>query len=429
MTSNSLGEFYSIPDRWQLHSGGCVHVSWKCDRHAIIEIGEAGNLDLKGLCLSNLYGVNDYFDRQTKLDPLLATGVIDQLYQAALQPEPPKFNRNCWYNFIAVMTAKAARHIWQKIPPAKQSEELFHRLITPTLSVQTLLAGFNPQHQPDLLVGLHAWTYKVVKYNTYADIRANGDPYFGLSNLGIVARSSYKSMRIAMAGNIDSTYMELYISICKVFKTYLGRSKVSANKVELSHWQAILAELKLMEIEILIDELQGSIDRVGNLVRADSTPPIDSYDDTTRCIAIGDLASSQLDAILPTFDEPDPILGELLEIVDRFINSLSTEVNKIVFLRHARKLKQREIGEFIAKDAIGIEWEQLSQSDIDKLIHNHGSRACRQLQRVYSNLLDRVYTEMENSNGLQGNKNSLAIDAAKHLIEQYYLQTQSSNLT
>lgn len=429
MTSNSLGEFYTIPDRWQLHSGGCVHVSWKCDRHAIIEIGEAGDLDLNGLCRSNLYAVNDYFDRQIKLDPQLVTAIVDRLYQAALAPAPPRFNRNCWYNFIAAMTAKAACHIWQKIPPSKQSQELFHRLITPTLSVQTLLAGFNPQHQLNLLVGLQAWTYKVVKYNTYADIRANGDPYFGLSNLGIVARSSCKSMRMAMAGNIASTHIELYITICKVFKNYLGRSKVSANKVELNHWQAILAELQSMQIEISIDELRGWIDRVGNLVRADSTPIVDSYDDITRPSGIGSLATSPINSIDSIVDEPEPSLGELLEIVDLFVNSLNPSAQQIVFLRHARKLKQREIGEYIAREKVVINWEQLTQSEIDKLIHTHGSAACKQLQKVYSNLLDRVYAEIQHPNDLQGDKNSLAIDAAKQLLEQYYLQSRSSKLT
>jgi hypothetical protein len=437
MTSKSLAQFYTILDRWQILSGGRIHVSWKCDRDAIIEICQAGDLNLNGLCRSNLAAVNDYFDRQIALDPELVTVVVNQLYQAALAPDPPRFNRNCWYNYIATMTVKAARHIWQKIPPAKQSEELFHRLITPTLNVEDLLAGFDPQYQTNLFVGLEAWTYKVVKYNTYADVRANGDPYFGLSNLGIVARSSYKSMRIAMAGNIAATHIELYLSICKVFKDYLGRSKVSANQVELNHWQLILAELQSMQIEISIDELRGWIDRVGNLLRADSTPIINSYDDANRLstlhldsatlipqapdpILADRLSTLRADFIIPILDEPDPILGELSIVVARFINDLPRKDRDIAFLRHAKKLKQREIGEFIAKEIKGLDWELIPAVERDKLIHNYGAAACKKLQRIYSDLLDLIHSNIQHPEQKPPDKNSIAIEAIKQILEQYF---------
>ena len=414
MTSNSLAQFYTIPDRWQFTAGRRVHLSWKCDRDAIVEICQAGDLNLNGLARSNLSAINDYLDRQIALDPQLVTIIVDRLYQAALDPEPPQFNRNCWYNFIAAMTAKVACHIWQKIPPSIQSPELFDRLITPKLSVEDLLAGFDPQYQPNLFAGLQAWTYKVVKYKTYKDIRDKGDPYFGLSNLGIVARSSYKSMRIAMAGNIASTHLDLYLSVCKVFKHYLGKSKVSANQVKLDDWQAILAELRSIQIEISIDELRGWIDRVGNLIRADSTLIISSYDDTDR------LSTLQVDFVAPISSEPDPLLGELSILVARFINDLPRKDRDIAFLRHAKKLKQREIGEFIAKEIKGLDWELLPAVERDKLIHNYGATSCKKLQKIYSNLLDLIHTNIPHPDQKQPTKNSIAIEAIKQILEQYF---------
>jgi hypothetical protein len=423
MTTNYLSIFYTVPDRWQLHQSGSVHVSWKCDPDAIIDISEAGNLDLSGLSKTNLDDVNTYFDRQISTKSELITVVADNLYWSALAQQQPLQN-NCWYNFIAAMTLKAACHTWRKIPPSKQSEELFERLVTPTLSISDLLTGFDPQYQPNLLVGLHAWTYKVVRYNSYAEIRANGDPYFGLSNLGIVSRSSYRTMRTALNGNIVTDRVESLISICKVFKSYLERSKVSVNKLELTDWQHIIAEMRAMSIEMSIDELRGWIDRVGSLIRSYSTLRIDSYDDSDQPISIRSLASecgncgsSYPD---PYIDESQQILGQLFIIIDLFVSNLADSNQQILILRHYHKLKQREIGERIAKDLSIRPWSEISQTDIERLIHNYGSKACKTLQKIYSELLEYIHTQVPHPDGGKSSKNSLAIDGVKQLLEEYF---------
>jgi hypothetical protein len=231
MTINPLSIFYRSLDRWQIHPSGSVHISWKCDPKAVLAVCQAGNLDLGGVSRSNLELVNTYFDRlgETQSSQVLITTIVDNLYRwrkarsngkSALTQSSLDSN-NCWFNWIGAMTAKAACHIWRKIPSSQQSPELFERLVTPTLSVRDLLAGFDPQYQPDLFVGLQAWTYRVVRYHAYTSLRANGYPYFGLSNLGIVARASYKQMRMALVANIVPAQLELDISICKVFKNYL----------------------------------------------------------------------------------------------------------------------------------------------------------------------------------------------------------------
>jgi hypothetical protein len=403
MPLNPLSIFYSVPDRWQLHPSGYLHISWKCDPDAITAINRAGGFGIAGVSVVNFQEVNSYFDRLLSTDPLLTTVVVDSLYQAALS-QPKLALNNCWFNFITAMTFKSANHTWNKIPRLQQSEELFDRLIAPTLSIESLLAGFDPQYHPNLLVGLQAWTYKVVRYNSFTNLRSNGSPYFGLSNFGVVSRSSYKLIRMALVGNVTAERVERYLSICKIFKNYLTRSKVGTNKLELNNWQEILVEIKSTSMEISVEELQGIVDRVGNLIRAHASPIIDRYDDPARSISIDryhHLAETDI-------DESPQLFGQLFMIIDQFINNLPIEAQKIIALRHQQRLTQTDIATIVAQDQ---------------------SKISRQLGRDYLALLDLIHSQVPHPDGATAQKNSQSIDAIKQLIEQYFCQNNSSILT
>ncbi len=445
MTINPFSIFYRSIDRCQVHPSGSVQISWKCDPKAVLAICQAGNLDLGGVSRSNLDLVDTYFDTlgETQSSQVLITTIVDNLYrwrkarsngESALIQSPLDSN-NCWFNWIGAMTAKAACHIWRKIPNAQQSAELFERLITPTLSVQDLLAGFDPQYQPDLFVGLQGWTYQVVKYHAYTNLRANGHPYFGLSNLGIVARSSYKQMRVALVANIVPAQLELDISICKVFKNYLERSKVSANRLGLNDWQEILTAVQAISINLTIAELGSRIDRVGSLIRAAASPLVHSYDDLSQSISIDLYASSPLLDI----DESVQILGQLFTIIDRFINNLPAEYQKIVMLYHHQHLKQKEVAALIAQDRFALvrskdsemsrSWAELSLTEITKLTNNYQTKVSRKLGDIYLDLLDNIYTQISHPEGKAADRNSLAIEAVKQLLEQYFRQANSTRIT
>jgi hypothetical protein len=458
MTINPLSIFYRSIDRWQLHPSGSVQISWKCDPAAVLTISQAGNLDLAGVSRSNLDLVNTYFDRLLIFDELgesqssqeLMTKIVDNLYrwrslsngESALAQSSLDSN-NCWFNWIGAMTVKAACHIWRKIPSSQQSAELFERLVTPTLSVQDLLAGFDPQYQPNLFVGLQGWTYRVVKYHAYTNLRANGHPYFGLSNLGIVARSSYKQMRVALVANIVPEQLELDISICKVFKNYLERSKVSANKLGLADWQEILAAVQAISlaeplqrrIDVTIAELGSRIDRVGSLIRAAASPVVHSYDDRSQSISLDRYASLPA----PDIDESAQILGQLFTTIDRFINNLPAASQKIVMLYHHQHLKQKDVAALIAQDRFALarskdgeiskSWAELSPTEITKLTNNYQTKVSRKLGDIYLDLLDNIYTQISHPEGKAANRNSLAIAAIKQLLEQYFRQANSTRIT
>ena len=403
MPINPLSLFYSVPVQWELDASGYVHLLWKCDRVAMRGICQAGNFDLAEIPLADLHQVNIYVDRLLVANPELITVAIDSLYKVALAPAPA-LHHNCWFNFITSMTVKAAQHTWNKIPRSQQSEELFERLITPTVSIQQLLTGFNPKYHPNLLVGLQAWTYKVVKYNSYADLRANGHPYFGLSNFGIVSRSSHTLIRKALLGKIVPTQFESYVSISKVFKNYLARSGISVDKLKSDDWQAILVEVHSLSIKIAIEELQGIVDRVGMLIRADRTQIIEKYDDREGSIPIDRYISTPP----PDFEESQQLFGQLLMLVDGFINSLPVETQQIVKLRHHQKLTQADISKIFPKD----------QSAISRL-----------LGKIYLKLLDLIHSQVSHPDSGKPQRNSLSIQAAAQLLEYYFKQKYPAKIT
>jgi hypothetical protein len=450
MTINPLSIFYRSLDRWQLHPSGSVEMSWKCDPTAVLVVSKAGNLDVAGVVRSNLDLVNTYFDRVLIVDgvgepqssQVLITKIVDNLYRwrslsngESTLAQSQLDSDNCWFNWIGVMTAKAACHIWQKIPSSQQSAELFERLITPTLSVHDLLAGFDPQYQPNLFVGLQGWTYQVVKYHIYTNLRANGHPYFGLSNLGIVSRSSYKQMRTALVANIVPAQLELNISICKVFKNYLERSRISVNTLKLADWQQILAAVQAISIDLTIEELGSRIDRVGSLIRADASPVVHSYDDLDRSISIDRYVSLPS----PDLDESRQVLGQLFTIIDRFIHDLPAEAQKILELYHHQHLKQKNIAILIAQDRFELaqsktgeppkSWAELSPAEITKLTNNYQTKVSRKLGDIYLDLLDHIYAQISHPEGKVATRNSLAIEAAKQLLEQYFRQSNSTEIT
>jgi RNA polymerase sigma factor (sigma-70 family) len=400
MSLNPLSIFYSVP-RWELAPSGYIHISWRCDPAAIPAICQAGNFELAGVSWVNLQAVNADIDRLLLADRQLTTIIVTNLYRVAVAQQDFVGN-NCWFNFITAMTFKAALHTWQRVPKPQQSEELFERLVAPSLNIQQLLARFDPEYHPNLLVGLQAWTYRVVRYNSFAYVRKNGDPYFGLSNLGIVSRSSWVTIRTALAGNIIATQIDTYKSICKIFKTYLTRSAVSVNNLTRTDWQSILVEIQTQAISITLEELAALIDRIGCLIRAHSSPTIEKYDDPDLFISLAEplpwSIASQLDPP-PDLETSDAALCQIFDLINKFINSLPLKSQELITLRH---------------------FQQLNQVNIAKTMSIDQSQVSRQLGKLYLKLLDLIHTEVPHPDGNKPQKNTQAIAAIQHLIEKYF---------
>jgi RNA polymerase sigma factor (sigma-70 family) len=295
------------------------------------------------------------------------------------------------------MTFRAALHTWQRVPKPQQSEELFERLTTPILNLRQLFDRFDPEYRPNLLEGLQAWTYQVVTYNSFGYLRKHGDPYFGLSNFGVVSRSSWLTIRTAPMGNIPPDRVDTYLTACKIFKTYLERSKIRVNNLEARHWQEILVEISTLSIELTVEELRTQIDRIGGWIRAQANPIVHKYDDPNLFISL----EGQADFSHPELADSDAHLSQIFTMIGQFIGSLPTHTRELVELRHQR---------------------QLNQVSIAKMMSIDQSQVSRQLGRIYLNLLDVIHAQIPHPDGIKVQKNSLAIATARYLIEKYFQQ-------
>jgi RNA polymerase sigma factor (sigma-70 family) len=402
MPLNPLSVFYSVP-RWELSPSGYIQISWRCDPEAIRLIARAGNLKITDVPCVDLPAVNAYFDRLLLTDCQLTNTVVTNLYRLAVADANP-VGHNCWFNFITAMTFRAALHTWQRVPKPQQSEELFERLTTPILNLRQLFDRFDPEYRPNLLEGLQAWTYRVVAYNSFGYLRAHGDPYFGLSNLGVVSRSSWLTIRTAPMGNTTSDRVDTYLTACKIFKTYLERTRIRVNNLELHHWQEILVEISSKSSELTVDELRTQIDRIGGWIRAQANPIVQKYDDPSLFISIEDSAEFSE----PDLAESNTHLSQIFATIEQFIGNLPPHARELVELRHQR---------------------QLNQVTIAKMMSIDQSQVSRQLGKTYLNLLDVIHAQIPHPDGLKSQKNSLAIATIRYAIGKYFQQSSSKMVT
>jgi serine/threonine protein kinase len=175
----------------------------------------------------------------------------------------------------------------------------------------------------------------------------------------------------------------------------LDRSKLSTDKLELSHWQDILDVARSIDGNLNVDRLRSIVDRVGNLIRTYCNPIIERYDDVDLKFSL------DRENILPEVDRSESILVELFDLIDRFINSLPTESIQIIQLRHHQKLKHKDIAAIVPKDQPYIS---------------------RHLGKIYLKLLDSIHSQVSHPDDCKKQKNSLALKAIEQLLEQYFHQ-------
>jgi hypothetical protein len=102
---------------------------------------------------------------------------------------------------------------------------------------------------------------------------------------------------------------------------------------------------------------------------------VHSYDERSRAISIDRHASLPATDI----DESPQVLGQLFTIIDRFINDLPAEAQKIVVLYHHQHLKQKDVAALIAQDRFALvkskdgeisrSWAELSPVLVPKQIN------------------------------------------------------------
>jgi hypothetical protein len=280
VTPSSLTPFYTTAtgfDFIQTSSRLIVRVKWQLNQQMIgylAPICQNHVLDFQLPKQRTLANIDSYLQQQISRSPSLINQVTLELYQPfQSQPLAPILH-STWVNFVQYMAVKLACNLWHRLPPLQRTEERFHQFHQASLfPPESLFNNFNHERNHDLLDGIERWTYRVLRNFIYSKIRGQ-ELYFGLSDLGVVSKStrSYISKILNSSGSKDR--IELDIFLVKIFKEYLKRSTARTNQLQTSDWEIINQECcKLWNkshqtpLQLSIDEIQTELNFIGKYVR------------------------------------------------------------------------------------------------------------------------------------------------------------------
>jgi RNA polymerase sigma factor (sigma-70 family) len=324
-----------------------------------------------------------------------------------------------WRNFVCYMSEKLASNLWHRLPPHKQMDEvltLFQN--ADLLEPGKLFKNFNPGYDRDLLNGIERWTYRVLRNFIYSQIR-DREPLFGLTNLGVVARSTQVCIRNALWGNSSQDRLELDIFLVQIFKNYLKRSQVRTDRLQASDWDEIDRECQRQWHKLdrdlpplSIAQIKDELSFIGNCIRQAANISIDSLDRPLVGVASAgrenrDLNYTITDTIVEvnTVDREDEATVwsaayvRLFLIIKQTIVDLDPFDREILELRYRDGLKQEEISVKIAKDQTTIS---------------------RKLRSIEKKILVNIHQQINHPDEKAGKIESTAIAGMKAALKQFY---------
>jgi RNA polymerase sigma factor (sigma-70 family) len=326
--------------------------SWQVNRPTLRQICADLPLDRSLPPSPDFWVLNSFLHQQLPdLSPI--DTIVTRLYQ---QQEP---HRDCWLNFIHFMAVKTATYCWRKLPAQARTPERSESLSSPPfIPPQKLFTNFQPPKNKFLLGAIEAWTYQALKYHLYSYLRQK-EPFFGLTNLGVVSKSSVKAIQNALFGEYPAPKMAEAIELVKAFKHHLKTTGRRVPQLTTEDWQTILPATAAAEIAAK----QQWLDQMGQIIRRTTQIPVSSLDDPTF-------------AAIPA-EKPDREYDLIIPILQRQISQLPVVDRQLLCLFYGHGLNQSEIAQKLGKDqptiskqfrAIHIKLLQHLQQEIDPSI-------------------------------------------------------------
>jgi hypothetical protein len=367
-----LATFLTCPERFEIldsTSRRVIRPIWQIDARMMqvllpIICAYSQNFELPDLQLA---AIDRYISDRLALEPNLVDRVVAELYYALTRRSSMfEASNRVWKNYIGNTAVKLVVKYWNDLPPSYQDEELFYELINVDFfTVDTLFSGFDLNHQPeldrdfDLLKRIDIYARPKL-WNCIRSHRRKVDRYFGLSNWGVVSRSSKLYVRLALNGVMSSHRLQLDVLLASVFKDYLrktgffqdddDRQQVHVNKLRDNDWLAIankcqahITELNRVDWEIIRTECE----------RDNCHPSLDP-----RSLAV-EFIKDELNWIgnrirqyipVPRQPKQEPDLSRLFPIVYRSISRLNAEDRQIVDLYFRDGLNQKNIEQLVGID-------------------------------------------------------------------------------
>ncbi len=418
VTASSLSPFYTAAVRFDfIHTGSSpiVRVKWQLNQQMI------GYLSL--ICQNHvtdfhlppersLTAIDKYLQQQINRSPDLANSVTLELYQL-LQSQPlDPILHSTWVNFVQYMAVKLACNLWHRLPSLQRTEERFHQFHQASLFPPTsLFNNFNHQNNQYLLNSIERWTYRVLRNFIYSKIRGQ-ELYFGLSDLGVVSKSTRAYVKNSLKGCISKDRMELDIFLVKILKEYLKRSTVRTNQLQTSDWETIQQECCNLwnrstqtPFKLSINDIQAELNFVGKCIRQSTNIAITSLDcqiaNSPDYTLTDTIAIPQVDSV---YQAEEALLwsqaySELLIIIGQQITQLDSLNQKIMKLYYRDSLSQTVISSIVGIDA---------------------GTVSRRLRAISQKILEAFYQQVQHPDDNAIGDLATALTAIKKILRKFY---------
>jgi RNA polymerase sigma factor (sigma-70 family) len=298
-----------------------------------------------------------------------------------------------------------ARH---NLPSANQDEEIFHELCDVNFfNVETLFSGFDPERRTEpnrdseLSIRIKRYTRRKL-WNCIRSKRREKEPYFGLSNRGVVAKSTKGYIKKALKDNISIHRFNLDEILANVYKDYLKKTgyfqddenpPIRANQLQENDWKIIcqkcqdnIAELTDVDWEIIRKERDNEN---CNFSLNPQSISIEFIKDELYCIGKR-VRKYKLPKPQP---KTEPDLSSLFPVIERSLEQLNPEDRRIIELDFRDGLNQTKTAQII-----GIDQPQV----------------CRKLREI----LRKIIRQAPNYTGQTIDKD--LIKSVKQALKQFY---------
>jgi RNA polymerase sigma factor (sigma-70 family) len=418
VTPSPLTPFYATASRFdfiQTSSSPIIRVKWQLNHQTVgylASICQTYVADFEIPKERSLAQIDSYLQEQINLSPHLINQVALELYQSLQSQSLAATAHSTWINFVQYMAVKLACNLWHRLPSLQRTEERFHQFHQASLfPPKNLFNNFNHKHNQDLLSGIERWTYRVLRNFIYSEIRSQ-ELYFGLSNLGVVSKSSSSYICKALNGSMSKDRIELDMFLIKMFKEYLRRSTVRTNQLQVSDWKIICQECSKLwnrsyqtPFKLSIDDIQAELNFVGKCVRQSANVSISSLDcqiaHNSDYTLTDTIASVQVDSV---YQVEEALLwsraySELFIIISQQIVQLDSLNQKIMKLCYQDGLSQAVIGAIVGIDA---------------------GTVSRRLRAASQKILVAFYQQVQHPDGNATGDLATALAAIKEILRKFY---------
>ena len=346
-----LACFYAVfvEHQWRLNSENLTCIAQICSNYL-----PSPPIDLQ------LATVERYVHEQVTTNQHLTSLVVTELYQKFSTDR----HHQIWLNFIHYMSEKLIANLWNRLPEYKRVEETFDLLrSTPLVAPPELFKGFNPEYDRDLLTGIERWTYRFLRNSIFSQIRKR-EQFFGLSDLGVVSKSTKLSIRKSLSSRVFSHGEGLSnhnlknrqivdLLLVDIYKNYLKRSQVRTDKLAVRDWELIELEVQSQWSNLELDLpppsiaiIQAELKSIGSCIREAVSVSTRSLDATI--VPPKGIERKNIDRA----GESDwcNVYAQLFTIIKQTILTLEPRNVEILEFRYRDGLIQSAIGLKIGKD-------------------------------------------------------------------------------